>query len=308
MARKKKGAIPHIQAGRAAVGELREQRGRSPPNSPTPPGSLPPSTLPLPPAPLPKTLPFRELKRQHVQNLRSTIEASLIPLPDDQPDDFAPSLSQEDDYAEKMKNLRLIWDQIGYYKNHPNNNAANASEDQLEELLRAHHKLGPILKRYKLFINPSKMHGLLLQFPNREIGQEYCRAQGQKPIELRYKPKHGLVELDIPIDIHHNYDKEKGIQYGEAMRNSRVLQQGGSYGLAGGFGVGLKPSKDDKRAPPPEGPSVEKLLENFDDANNKGHVMNKITLGGMIVPFKERDPIYMTATFCGGKSCSWLAN
>ena len=164
-------------------------------------------------------------------------------------------------------------------------------------------KLGSIVKQYKVFMNESKKRTLLVQYPNREVGGEYRAANGQKPLELRIKPKTGVVEIDVPMEIHANYDKEKGIEYGEAMRDSRVLQQGGSYGLSGGLGVGAKSSaKDVRRGPMPEGPSKEKLLENFDDANNKGHVMNNITLGGRIVPFQDGDPIYMYATFKGGRS------
>ena len=157
------------------------------------------------------------------------------------------------------------------------------------------------LKQYRLFINESRKRTLLMQYPNREVGQEYRAANGQKPFELRMKPKTGVVEIDVPMEIHVNYDKEKGIEYGDAMRDSRVLQQGGSYGLSGGLGVGYKSSvKEGRRAPLAEGPSKQKLLDNFEDANNKGHVMNKITLGGRIVPFQDGDPIYMYATFKGG--------
>lgn len=171
-----------------------------------------------------------------------------------------------------------------------------------KELKKSVQDVNPILKQYKLFINDSKKRTLLIQYPNREVGAEYRGANGQKPLELRMKPKTGVVEIDIPMEIHVNYDKEKGIEYGEAMRDSRVLQQGGSYGLSGGLCVGSKSSANDaRRAPLPEGPSKEKLLDNFEDANNKGHVMNKITLGGRVVPFQDGDPIYMYATFKGGE-------
>ena len=171
-----------------------------------------------------------------------------------------------------------------------------------KELKKSIQDANPILKQYKLFINDSKKRTLLIQYPNREVGAEYRGANGQKPLELRMKPKTGVVEIDIPMEIRVNYDKEKGIEYGEAMRDSRVMQQGGSYGLSGGLCVGLKSSMNDaRRAPMPEGPSKEKLLDNFEDANNKGHVMNKITLGGRVVPFQDGDPIYMYATFKGGE-------
>lgn len=171
-----------------------------------------------------------------------------------------------------------------------------------KELKKSIQDANPVLKQYKFFINDSKKRTLLIQYPNREVGAEYREVNGQKPLELRMKPKTGVVEIDIPMEIQVNYDKEKGIEYGEAMRDSRVLQQGGSYGLSGGLGVGSKPSaKDARRAPMSEGPSKEKLLDEFEDANNKGHVMNKITLGGRFVPFQDGDPIYMYATFKGGE-------
>ena len=179
---------------------------------------------------------------------------------------------------------------------------ASAKPETCVQNMQEDNKLGQILKHYRLFINPTKMRTMLLQYPNRELGQEYREANGQKPLELRIKPKCGVVEVDIPLNIHVNFDKAKGIEYGEAMRASRHLQQGGSYGLAGGLGVGPKLSaKDVRRAPMPEGPSKEKLLENFEDANNKGHVMNKLTLGGRIIPFNDGNPIYMYVTFKGGK-------
>ena len=192
-------------------------------------------------------------------------------------------------------NWRQIWQRWGYDKHHPDQNPKNVFESEL----RDHHKLGPILKEYKLCINSqSDIRTMLIQYPTAE--RLYCEANKTKPLELRIKPKCGLVEIDIPLNIHQSFDKEKGIEYGQALRDSRVLQQGGSYGLAGGMGIGSRPIKDSKSANKPEGPSMEKLLENIDDANNKGHVMNKITLGGLIEPVKEGDPIYMVATFKDG--------
>lgn len=198
---------------------------------------------------------------------------------------------------------REIWQRLGFYSNHPNCNPTAISEAHIKTMMGKSHKLGKVVTKYRLFINkPTGKRVMLLQYPNREFGQEYRAASGNKPLEIRIKPKCGLVEVDIPVDTHINYDKEKGLEYGEAMRKSRLLQEGGSYSLGGGLGIGPKAtSRGDRRVPPPEGPSHEKLLENFDDANNKGHVMNKITLGGQIYPFKNGDPIYMAATFKEGE-------
>ena len=301
------------------------------------------SPVPVSDPPFPEVLTREEYRNQQRADLRTTIEASLIPLPNDQGDDFIQPHDDEPlfvhdegqresvnitsgksaadgkrthasrtkhfdgkmskkDYDEKMDRLRQIWKRNGYYDNHPNHNAANASEDELKDLFKNHHRLGPIVKQYDLYLNPSKGRTILLMFPSRESDQEYRALYDSKPLELRFKPKCGLVELDVPINIHKNYDKERGIMYGEAMRNDPLLRRGGSYGLAGGLGVDMKPSKDNQIAPLPPGPSVDKLLDNFDDANNKGHVMSKITLGGQIYPYRDGQPILMVATFQGSKS------
>ena len=197
---------------------------------------------------------------------------------------------------------RDIWQHVGFYSSHPNHNPTAINEAYVKSMMEKSQKLGKVVAKYRLFINkPTGKRAMLIQYPNRIVGQEYRAATRNKPLEIRIKPKCGLVEIDIPVDIHAKYDKERGVEYGEAMRKSWLLRAGGSYGLSGGLGIGPKPTaKDDRQMPPPEGPSKEKLLENFDDANNKGHVMNKITLGGHIYPLKNGDPIYMTATFKEG--------
>ena len=196
-----------------------------------------------------------------------------------------------------------IWQRLGFYSSHPNHNPTAINEAYIKSMMEKSHKLGKVVTKYSLLINkPVGKRAMLMQYPNRRIGQEYRAASGTKPLQIRIKPKCGLVEVDIPVNVHENYDKEKGVDYGGAMRKSRLLQEGSSFGLGGGLGIGPRPIlKAEQRAPPPEGPSPEKLLENFEDANNKGHVMNKITLGGQIHPFKNGDPIYMTATFKEGK-------
>ena len=199
---------------------------------------------------------------------------------------------------------RDIWQRVGFYSHHPNHDPTAINEAYIKSMMEKSHKLGKVMAKYRLFINkPTGKRAMLMQYPNRRVGQEYRGATRNKPLEIRIKPKCGLVEVDIPVDIHANFDKEKGVEYGEAMRKSRFLHEGGSYSLGGGLGIGPRPtaSKSDRQVPPPEGPSHEKLLENFDDANNKGHVMNKITLGGQIYPFKNGDPIYMAATFKEGE-------
>ena len=196
-----------------------------------------------------------------------------------------------------------IWQRMGFYSNHPNHNPTAINEVHIKAMIGKSHKLGKIITKYRLLINkPTGKRAMLMQYPNRKVGQEYRAATGSQPLEIRIKPKSGLVEVDIPVEVHANYNRERGVDYGEAMRKSRLLQDGGSYSLGGGLSIGPGPTpKNDRQAHPPEGPSREKLLENFEDANNKGHVMNKITLGGHIHPFKNGDPIYMAATFKEGE-------
>ena len=165
--------------------------------------------------------------------------------------------------------------------------------------------LGKLVGEYDIYLNQPEKRLMLLQYQNREAGQPYSDKIGLKPLELRIKPKCGLVEVDIPMVLHSNFNKEKGIQYGQAMQNSRVLQEGGSYGLAGGFRTGLSAARlrlsneDHNRTS--EEPSHETLLENFEDANNKGHVMNRLTLEGRIFPWKDGYPIYYLGVFKGSE-------
>ena len=298
MARNKKKTAANIRVNQAAANEYRQQFQRLSPEPVSAPASRAAS-----PAPLPPVLPLKEYRRRHITSLPDTIRASLIPLPDSNDDDIVTMSPKEG-----MNMMRRRWEKMGFYSTHPNNNPQNASEDEIEKMLRVHPKLGPSLKEYKLFLNPpKKMRSLLLSFPSRDGNEEYRESSGTKPLELRIKPKHGLVELDVPVNVHSHYDREKGVTYGRALRNSHLRQQGGSTALSGGLGLEFDPpTAEDRRTYLPEGPTTEKLLENFDDADNKGYVMNKITLGGIIVPFKDGDPIYMSAAFNGGMISSLI--
>lgn len=167
-------------------------------------------------------------------------------------------------------------------------------------------EFGTVVAEYNMYVNNPGKRLLLLQYPNRDPGQHYCDKTCSKPLALRIKPKCGLVEVDVPIATHSFFDKKKGIVYGEALRRSRVLQDGGSYGLAGGLkagaggGMRMQPPNIDQTSRIEE-PSREALLDDFENANSNGHVMNKLTLGGQIVPWKDGDPIYMIGVFRGSK-------
>ncbi|KAL9128689.1 MAG: hypothetical protein Q9217_002682 [Psora testacea] len=197
-----------------------------------------------------------------------------------------------------------FWRDLGYYDLNRKYNNSKVVRDHKTNRLKKPKDYGNIKEKYNLYVNPSTKRILLLQYPNREPQEIYCDATGQKPLEVRIKPKCGIVEVDVPMSTETNFDKEKGVDFGSALRKSQSLQNGGSYGLPGGLGIGPnKAIRIDENAIP-DGPPRERLLENFDDSNNKGHVMNKITLGGRIVPFKDGDPMYMIATFSDTR-CTW---
>ena len=173
--------------------------------------------------------------------------------------------------------------------------------------------LGKVIAEYDIYFNSPGKRLMLLQYPNRDPGQPYSDKTCSKPLALRVKPKCGLVEVDVPIATHSFFDKKKGITYGEAIRKSRVLQEGGSYGLPGGLkagmggGMRIRPPNLDQPSSIEER-SQEALLDDFEDANNKGHVMNKLTLGGQIVPWKDGDPIYMVGVFRGSEQAFFIAS
>ena len=170
--------------------------------------------------------------------------------------------------------------------------------------LRSKDEIGIVQEQHKLMINTqSNKLVLLLKYPTRQPDELYCDAFGNKPLHLRIKPKCGLVEVDVPIDVHHHFDREKGLQFGAALRNRTVTGVSSSiHGISTGPNPTITRNEDDDPLML-DSASFEPMLKAFDSANRDGHVMNRITLGGRIEPFKDGDPIYMLATFEDGKLC-----
>ena len=165
----------------------------------------------------------------------------------------------------------------------------------------------PIVAEFEVFVKP-RMIGdrqfFVLQYPNRDKAKPYDAAHGCAPIELRVKPKAGMVEVDVPLDVHQNYDRAKGIKWGEAMKRSDMAKGGGSHGLPGGFGIGgtAPAGRGRGRGEAEEAENQERLLANYDQAVNDGHVLNKQTLGGQFLPKNSTSPQYMVGTFTNGMS------
>ncbi|KZF23189.1 hypothetical protein L228DRAFT_106016 [Xylona heveae TC161] len=164
----------------------------------------------------------------------------------------------------------------------------------------------PVLREYDVYIPQQTEEKLyVLQYPNRSGEAPYSEANHARPLELRLKPHVGLVELDVPLNVYDNYDKTKGIRWGEAVRKGG-MDRGGSYGFAGGFSGGAVPQparKGSKNSGLEDEINAaelqDALLADFEGAVRKGHVLSKQTLGGQIVPPKDGDPIYMIGVFRG---------
>ncbi|KAM0457472.1 hypothetical protein ACHAPV_003380 [Trichoderma viride] len=149
----------------------------------------------------------------------------------------------------------------------------------------------PITASYQVFLNPSLPLGrrlLVLQHPNRTDS-----TPRPPPTELRLKEHSGMVEVDIPQDNTTAYDREKGLKWGRALQNSMAVKNGGSHGLAGGFGVGAV----QQRAPRKKGDVEEDDNLDWNDAVRQGRVLSTQTLGGQ---YPDTDEVqYMVGVFQG---------
>lgn len=165
----------------------------------------------------------------------------------------------------------------------------------------------PIISSYSIYLADSAVPRVVLQYLDRDPNHAYDDAHGQKPTSLRLKPETGLVEVDVPLPTRVNYDIPKGLEYGEALRRSRVAAgdgrgggsggSSGGYGMAGGFSGGSARggSAGAKVKTDPGEPMAEDKSESAADS-----LLRVQTLGGRIKVPEEGDPVYMLATFRDG--------
>ena len=154
----------------------------------------------------------------------------------------------------------------------------------------------PVVASYNVFVNPrlpphQKIH-ILHQSVRYDEGS--TPAFPRIPTELRVKPDSGVLEVDVPLDMMDNYDRDKGMQYGRALKETVEAKGGGSHGLAGGFGIGAPAGLGRKAA-------AERDRRNGEwvDEVRADRVLKNQTLGG-IVP--KQEPLnYMIGVFQGGK-------
>ncbi|TAQ85120.1 hypothetical protein B7494_g6547 [Chlorociboria aeruginascens] len=168
----------------------------------------------------------------------------------------------------------------------------------------------PIKKEYDVYIRPHISNDrqiYILQFPNRESKAYYSKATNSQPQNLRIKPQSGMVELDVPVDAFRNYDKEKGLRWGEAMKKSSTAKGTGSFGLPGGFGIGGAQPAGRGRGAAAAAAAAEanavinqgRVLEDYAGAVEREQVLVRQTLGGQTVRSEESTPRYMIGAFRG---------
>ncbi|PVH92449.1 hypothetical protein DM02DRAFT_276554 [Periconia macrospinosa] len=175
--------------------------------------------------------------------------------------------------------------------------AADADEDD------------PVVTEYDVFITPEIQEQLyVLQYLNRPPDERLVEETGTKPSSLRIKPQSGFVEVDVPVDIRNNFNRQMGVRWGEALRKTKQIGQK-AYGIAAGFERTMprppRPAPStavDNRPTPTPGPTLDDdnyddYITNFEDANEKGHVLNTQTYGGQIQPDDGKGPNYMLGSF-----------
>ncbi|KAF2829459.1 hypothetical protein CC86DRAFT_437228 [Ophiobolus disseminans] len=165
----------------------------------------------------------------------------------------------------------------------------------------------PVVAEYDVYITPEMEEQQLyvLQYLNRPPGQPFTKATQSQPTELRIKKEAGFIEVDVPIDIHHNYNRPAGVRWGESLRKTKGFGQR-AFGIASGFERTMPRATN--RTGAGEGASAaptaiedddnfEEYVTHFEDANEKGHVLNVQTFGGQILKDDGKGPSYMLGTF-----------
>ncbi|KAJ5030267.1 DNA-directed RNA polymerase III subunit Rpc5 [Bipolaris maydis] len=166
----------------------------------------------------------------------------------------------------------------------------------------------PVVAEYDVYITPdvAEQQLYVLQYLNRPPDQPFTKATESQPTELRIKKDSGFIEVDVPINIHRNYNRLAGVRWGEAMRKTKGFGQK-AFGIASGFErtmprSGNRPGAAGEGAPvapvtAEDDDNIEEYVTHFEDANEKGHVLNTQTFGGQILHEDGKGPSYMLGTF-----------
>ncbi|KAI2635335.1 hypothetical protein GGS21DRAFT_515329 [Xylaria nigripes] len=155
----------------------------------------------------------------------------------------------------------------------------------------------PIIASYKVYANPALSTNrklLIMQHPNKQgpVNTPYVRIN-----DVRIKNRSGMIEVDVPIShAHSDYDRDKGQRWGGALAKSLAAKNGGTHGLAGGFGVGVSALRPSKRRD-----EFERDIDMMDwsEAVRQDKVLRTQTLGGVIPAQSETECQWMVGVFKG---------
>ncbi|CAG8922503.1 unnamed protein product [Penicillium salamii] len=153
----------------------------------------------------------------------------------------------------------------------------------------------PVVASYDVFLTDSDVSRYVFQYLDRHVDLPYNDRNNQCPISLKMKQNTGLVEVEVPISTRSNYDVNKGMRYGEAVKKSRSARDGGSYGMSGGFTAGSGAVGTGGRMKTETNGDVE-VLDNKRVVDSNA-LMRTQALAGRVKPAEEGDPIYMLGTF-----------
>lgn len=157
----------------------------------------------------------------------------------------------------------------------------------------------PVVCSYDIHITASTAPDLyIFQYPVRSKTKPYTKAENTCPLEARFKPKSGLVEVDVPVNVYVNYDEEKGRIWGDVLRKAEKEKGKTLGGGVGGAAQGNKRRKvvrgeDDES----EEEEVDVMTMDFADAVKAGRVLSRQTLGSKMQPDNTK---YMVGIFKNG--------
>ena len=151
----------------------------------------------------------------------------------------------------------------------------------------------PVVREYDIFMTEELADSLyLFQYPVRSKTKPYNKAQSSCPVDARWKPKAGLVEIDVPVNTALNFDQEKGRVWGDVLRKSQQAKESGLPGKATGARGGKR------RKAKGEGDDEEEeddiMFVDFQEAVKNGRVFSKQTLGSKIQTDEAK---YMVGVF-----------
>ncbi|KAI0841852.1 hypothetical protein F5Y06DRAFT_258388 [Hypoxylon sp. FL0890] len=163
----------------------------------------------------------------------------------------------------------------------------------------------PIVASYDVYTNPQLPENrklFVLQHPNK---QGTVRSPYRQVSEVRLKNKSGFIEVDVPMSIgHSDYERDKGLRWGSALVRSMGAKNGGTHGLAGGFGVGV-PTRGAAGGAGRGAGNRQNDLEreismlDWNEAVRQDKVLRTQTLGGHFATEKETSCRWMIGVFKG---------